>query len=211
VQLRLESKLTSEEYVTRGAWRDANLASCPRHPRGGCGFRSCGTYGRKQPAGLRVRRWYCPTSHETFSLLPDFAASRVSSTLAEIEGVVAVVQHARAQGVEPAERVARELRPDIERDGALRWVRRRRRWVEAALAVLIGLAPEVLAGCEPTLSSVRTALGCECALVRMREMAAAQLAHLPAPVGLAPRVKRAHRRAARRAHEMGPAPPALDE
>jgi hypothetical protein len=207
----LESKLTSEEYVTRSAWQEANLVSCPRHLRGGCGFRSCGSYVRKQPAGLRVRRWYCPTAHETFSLLPDFAASRVSSTLVEIERVVVAVQHAREHDGDSLELAARAMRPGIEPESAVRWVRRRLRWVEAALAVLIGLAPELLAGCEPTLSGVRTMLGCTCVLMRAREIAAVQLARMPAPVGFAPLVKRRRRRREARAHETGPDPPRTTE
>jgi hypothetical protein len=30
---------------------------------------------------MRVARWYCPRAQVTFSLLPDFAASRLSGTL----------------------------------------------------------------------------------------------------------------------------------
>lgn len=211
MQLRVQSELTSEEYVTRNGWRDANLLSCPRHRRGSCGFRSCGSYARKQPAGLRIRRWYCPTAHETFSLLPDFAASRVSSSLADIEQVAVVVQRAREKKGDSLELAARELRRDITPESAVRWVRRRLRWVDAALAVLIGLAPQLLAGCEPTLSSVRATLGCECVLVRAREIGAAQLAHLAAPVGFAPLAKRRRRRGGRRAHETGPDPPRAPE
>jgi len=86
---------------------------------------------RKKPAGLRVRRWYCPTAHETFSLLPDCAATRVSSTLAEIEAVVVAVERARRDSGYSLELVARARRPDIEPAGATRWVRRRLRWVRA--------------------------------------------------------------------------------
>jgi hypothetical protein len=207
----VQSELTSEEYVTRSGWRNANLLSCPRHPRGGCGFRSCGSYERKQPAGLRIRRWYCPTAHETFSLVPDFAASRVSSGLADIERVVVAVHRAREQRGDSLELAARELRRDIAPESAVRWVRRRLRWVDAALAVLIGLAPQLLAGCEPTLSSVRATLGCECVLVRAREIAAAHLAHLAAPVGFAPLAKRHRGRREPRAHETGPDPPPATE
>lgn len=185
--------------------------SCPRHPRGGCGFRSCGVYERKVPKGLFIRRWYCPKAHETFSLLPDFAASRVSSTLVDIERVVVAVHHARENQGDSLELAARTLRPDIAPESAVRWVRRRLRWVDAALAVLIGLAPDVLAGCEPTMSSVRAALGCECVLVRAREIAAAQLAQMPAPVGFAPLVKRHRSRRVHRAHETGPDPPRATE
>ena len=71
MQLRDPSSLTSEAYVAQRAWQDASLASCPRHPQGGCGFARHGTYPRQTPAGMRIARYYCPTAHETFSLLPD--------------------------------------------------------------------------------------------------------------------------------------------
>jgi hypothetical protein len=211
VQLRLKSTLTCEEYISHSAWLSANLVSCPVHARGGCRFRSCGTYERRRPAGLRIRRWYCPKAHRTFSLVPDFAASRISSSLHDIEQVAIEVERAREQTGYSLVLAARALRPNIEPEGAVRWVRRRLRWVEAALAVLMGLAPQLLAGCEPTLASVRAALGCGCVLVRAREIAAAQLAHLAAPVGFAPLAKRMRRRGKRRAHKTGPDPPCAQE
>jgi hypothetical protein len=47
-----------------------------------------GTYGRKFPAGVRVRRYLCPQSGQTVSLLPKCLAAHWSGTLAEIEGAV---------------------------------------------------------------------------------------------------------------------------
>lgn len=206
MQLRLKSELPSGEYISQSGWLSANLLSCPVHTRGGCRFRSCGSYLRKQPAGLRIRRWYCPKAQLTFSLVPDFAASRIASTLYEIEHVADAVQRALDNG-DGLELAARALRPDIEPAGALRWMRRRLRWVDAALAVLMGLAPQLLAGCEPSLTSVRAALGGGCVLVRVREIAAPQLEYLPAPVGFAPLSKRPRRRVKHRAHKTGPDPP----
>ena len=55
---------------------------------GGCGFARHGTYPRKTPPGMRVTRYYCPTAHETFSLLPDCLASRFPSDLDDLERVV---------------------------------------------------------------------------------------------------------------------------
>jgi hypothetical protein len=205
VQLRLPSKLTSEEYITREGWHDASLQSCPEHPKGGCGFRSCGSYERKEPRGLRIRRWYCPEAHLTFSLVPDFAAARVASTLLEVAQAVARFEAERERG-QSVEQAAAAVRPDIEPAGALRWVRRRRAWVSAAFAALVGIAPELLAGCEPTVASMRLALGGDC-LVRAREIVVAQLAHVPAPLGFAPLVRRGVLRVRRRAHAMGPDPP----
>jgi len=96
VQLRHTCSLSGEAYVARRAWRDASLAACPRHPRGGCGLVRHGTYGRRTPVGMRIARYYCPTAHETFSLLPDCLASRFPGALDPIEQVVATVETARS-------------------------------------------------------------------------------------------------------------------
>jgi Transposase DDE domain group 1 len=79
VQLRDPSSLTSEAYVAESAWQKASLSQCPRHRRGRCGFARHDTYPRATPAGMRITRYYCPTAHETFSLLPDCLASRFPS------------------------------------------------------------------------------------------------------------------------------------
>jgi hypothetical protein len=80
VQLRHATPLTSDACLAERAWEKASLARCPRHPAGGCGFARHGTYARKTPTGMRVTRYYCPTAHETFSLLPDCLANRRPST-----------------------------------------------------------------------------------------------------------------------------------
>ncbi|MGH8532263.1 MAG: hypothetical protein ACREV1_05885 [Gammaproteobacteria bacterium] len=91
MQLRFKTRLTSEEYVSRQAWRDASLPHCPLHPRGGCSLARHGTYERVNPPGTRVSRWYCPHGHRTFSLLPDCLAARFPGSLCAIEQVVAQV------------------------------------------------------------------------------------------------------------------------
>jgi hypothetical protein len=96
VQLRHECPLSGEAYVARSAWRDASLAVCPRHPRGGCGLVRHGTYPRRTPTGMRIARYYCPTAHETFSLLPDCLASHFPGALDAIEQVVATVEASRS-------------------------------------------------------------------------------------------------------------------
>jgi hypothetical protein len=47
---------------------------------------------------MQVARWYCPTGHTTFSLLPDCLASRLSGTLDADEEVVAAVDAKVAAG-----------------------------------------------------------------------------------------------------------------
>jgi hypothetical protein len=46
---------------------------------------------------MRIRRYYCRTSQQGFSLIPDFLAARVSGCLHQIEDVVAHVEDGRSQ------------------------------------------------------------------------------------------------------------------
>ena len=113
MQLRLKGEHSHDEYVTREGWRKASLRSCPLHPGGGCGFRACGSYTRKAPEGVVIRRWYCPTGHCTFSLIPDFVAARVPSSLIDIEDAVASVEAAVAAGISKRQ-AAHGVRPEVE-------------------------------------------------------------------------------------------------
>jgi hypothetical protein len=126
-----------------------------------------------------VARAYCAKGHTTFSLLPDCLASRLSSTLAAVEGVAAAVEQRETS----LEAVAGELRPEIGVQGAVRWVRRRVVAVAIALRVLKGLRPDVLSGVEPTLGDVRAALGVKDALPAVRGLAGEQLLRMPPYVG----------------------------
>lgn len=182
VQLRYETGYTSDDYVSRQAWRDATLPRCPHHPGGGCAFARHGTYERKTPAGTKIARWYCPRSHTTFSLLPDCLAARLPGTLNDLEAIVATAE--RAPSLEAA---ANALRPDaIELPGALRWLRRRVALVHRTVVLIIGLLPDRLAGCTATLTDLRERLGHEAVLMALRTLAARQLGQLPSPVGFYP-------------------------
>ena len=203
MQLRFATGLTSEDYVTQAGWLTATLERCPLHPEGGCGIARHTPYERVSPPGCKVARWYCRLGHTTFSLLPDFLCSRLTGTLEEVEGVVAAAEAARTQ-----EEGSEELRPDAELPGALRWLRRRVRAVHAGLAAAIGLLPGILAGCKPTVTSIRTALGAAIVLVRLRSEVGLQLAALPPPLGLGPRPARRRRPASAVQQETGPDPPA---
>ena len=134
MQLRFATGRTSTEYVTQEAWRDATLERCPLHPHGGCSFARHGTYGRVEPPGTRIPRWYCPESHCTFSLLADCFAARLSGTLTEVEAVVRLAEQASSR-----EAAADGLRLDIELPGVLRWLRHRIQPVHLALHLLRGL------------------------------------------------------------------------
>lgn len=177
VQLRHECPLSGEAYVARSAWRDARLAACPRHPRGGCGFVRHGTYPRRTPAGMRIARYYCPTAHETFSLLPDCLASHFPGELAAVEAVVATVDAARS-----VEAAADILRPDITLPSAVRWVRRRLTPIRRALLAIVTLMPDLFTG-DVRLAAMRVALATPSALLALRRQVAPHLATLPTPLG----------------------------
>ena len=83
MQLRFAIELTSTEYVSEQGWQKASLSHCPVHPEGGCGFCRHGTYRRVEPPGTQIARWDCPLGQQTFSLLPDCFAARLSGTLEE--------------------------------------------------------------------------------------------------------------------------------
>lgn len=179
VQLRFETGLTGADYVTREAWREARLSCCPLHPRGGCGFSRHGTYERKTPAGTLIARWYCPQAHRTFSLLPDHLAARFPGTLSEIERVVVTVEHAKS-----VETAADALRSDpVTLTSAVRWVRRRVAPVRALLSIVVGLFPQPLLGCAPTIAALRARLACPQVLMALREHAKAHLQALARPLG----------------------------
>ena len=202
MQLRFESDLTGEEYVSQQAWRNASLTRCPLHPKGGCGFARHGTYERLSPPGTRIARWYCPRAHCTFSLLPDALAARLPGTLAEVEAVVGAVEQAKSLEVACA-----ELRLDIELPGVLRWVRRRVQAIHASLNTLKGLLPERFAGCEPRLGAFAGRLGLDAVLQALRQIAAPYLALLPTPLGFSPRGARGGEPDRAHQHLAGPDPP----
>jgi hypothetical protein len=186
VQLRLRTGLTSEEYVKQKYWLTASLERCPLHPEGGCGFARHTSYERVEPPGTFIARYYCPEGHVTFSLLPDCLASRLSSTLAEVEDVVRRVE----ESAESFEQTAEKIRGDIHLQGAVRWVRRRVVATAVALLAIKGICPALFATRQPTLGDLRAALGVEQVLPKLRELAGPQVKSLPAPVGLGHRHRR---------------------
>ena len=151
---------------------------------------------------MRVARYYCAAGRRTFSLLPDCLASRLSSTLAEVEQVVIA-----AEAAPSLEQAAVRLRPDIETQGALRWVRRRLRPVRVALLAIATLLPQSFgeAGV-PALCAAQATLG-RPALVRLRSVAGEQLRSLPPPLGLGPRTVARRSRRPGLQHKTGPDPP----
>ena len=179
IQFLYSTDLTAEDYVKRKAWLDASPPACPYHPQGGCQLVPHGTYGRKFPSGTRVRRFLCPRSGQTVSLLPHCLAAHWPGTLAAVEQVV------RAAGQAPSlEAAANRLRTDrVSLASALRWVRRRVQAVQALLTALRTLFPERFGPLEPSLEAFGTALGSEAVLLSLRAVAEQRLGSLPAPAG----------------------------
>lgn len=207
MQLRFETKLTFEEYVTQRGWESATLSACPLCEPGTCSVERHGTYMRKVPAVAYVARYYCPEQRTTIGLLPDFYASRMPGTLDGIEdaavkaeaGTIARV----ADGLRPA-----DAEDAVTLDAAARWLRLRVAIVRATLVTVIGLMPDRFAGLPPRASAFRARLGTPRVLVALRGICAPHLHALGAPLGLVPR--RAATTGRDRAHQqsIGPDPPA---
>ncbi len=202
MQLRYKTGLTSEEYVSRQAWREATLDQCPLHARGGCGLARHGTYPRAEPPGTRIARWYCPQGHCTFSLLPDCLAARLPGTLAAVEAVVVAVEEAAS-----LEAAADRLRPEVELPGAIRWTRRRVQRVHVALTVLRGLEPARFVAWPLHLGGWRDRLGIVPVLPVLREIAADYLHEVPVPLGLRPPAGAGGESHCGAQQSMGPDPP----
>jgi hypothetical protein len=203
VQLRHATGLTSEEYVKQKGWLTASLEWCPLHPAGGCGFARHTSYGRVEPPGAFIARYRCPKARVTFSLLPDCLASRLSSTMAEVEDVARRVE----ESADSFERTAEGIRSDIQRQGAVRWVRRRVTAVCVALLAIKGLCPGPLAARQPTLEDFRAGLGIAQVLPKLRELAGPQVTKVPAPIGLGHRRRRRDNGRNRLQQETGADPP----
>ena len=178
-----ETNLTAEEYVKQEEWRNATAPKCPYHKDGGCELVAHGSYGRVSPQGLRVKRFLCPDSGRTVSLLPVFMAARLTGVLAEVERAVAAVEQAGDQAPQ-----WRKLHPARHFSGrARRWVMRRVRGVRALLGTLVTLYPERCGAAAATLTGFAglegVAPGEGLLLERLRLLARQQLEVLPAPVG----------------------------
>jgi hypothetical protein len=207
VVTRYPTTVTSEQYLIEEAWLAATLEQCPLHPEGGCGLSRHGSYRRVRPAGVRVARFLCPTARVTISLLPDFLASRLTGTLAEVERAVESAESAASQ-----EAALEQVRPAAEPDAVtllagLRWLRRRLSAVRAALIAAVTLVPS-LSGCRPTLGALRERLGVSDVLVTLRRSAAAHLPAMSSPLGFRARARRVRSERQRTPHEAGPDPPA---
>jgi hypothetical protein len=179
------------------------LELCPLHGERGCGFRSHGSYERKSPSGFRVGRFYCRKGHTTFSLLPDFAAARLSGTLADVEQAVECAQEASTLTA-----AAVTLRPELnDARSAVRWLRRRLRAIEGCLVALVTSLPELF-GTAPCLSAMRERLAVigPNLLLRLRVQGARILHCLQAPLGFSRCRQGCRVGESQRQHKVGPDP-----
>jgi hypothetical protein len=129
---------------------------------------------------MRVARWYCPSAGETFSLLPDCMATRLTGSLDEVESAVVAAESAGTGAA------AQELRlEEVELPGAQRWLARRLGGVRAGVRALMTALPGRL-GSEPEVLALRRVLATERALVSLRAVGAALLSYLPWPIGFHP-------------------------
>jgi hypothetical protein len=203
MQLRLRTNLTSEEYANQQAWQGAMLDGCPLHPKGGCTIRRHGSYSRKEPVGARIARFYCRMGQTTFSLLPDFAAARLSAELAEVEHAVDVA------GAAPTlASAARDLRPELNDErSAVRWLRRRVQAIRSALTALVTSVPELF-GTAACLGAVRERLGLQGSglLVQLRAVGESMLPLLRSPLGFFHRSRACPDDAREPQHKLGPDP-----
>lgn len=203
MQVRFSTNLTSEQYISQEAWRNATLEMCPLHGEQDCGLRVHSSYERKTPSGLRIGRYYCRKGQTTFSLLPDFVAARFSGTLAEVEQAIEVAESASTLTT-----AARTLRPELDDErSAVRWLRRRLDAVQTALRALVTLLPELF-GTAPRLDAVRRCLGQQEGglLIRLRAAGASMLHALPSPLGLFPRKRASTDSESQPQHKVGPDP-----
>jgi hypothetical protein len=183
VQVPLRTSSNAEAYIRNEEWRSARLSNCPAHPSGGCSLVRHGSYGRATPRGLRIARWYCPESRQTFSLLPDFLAARLPGSLGLVEDSVTAVNTAKS-----VEAAADALRgPDVTLPSAIRWLRRRIRAVKAVLAAVMRMAPEVSTEVFAGASTAGAGDSQEPMLVRLRRVLTPHiLGCIPAPLGFQP-------------------------
>ncbi len=143
VQLRLQTELTAEDYVSREEWRNASFPPCLKDLcRRDCGTMRHGTYGRKTPVPLRVARFDCRDCQTTFSRLPDFAAARRRGALQEIEDDMVVLAEAPSRWA-----AARRLFPHRdELSNAIRDLHGAFAAVSAFLAAVVTLRPDLFSG-----------------------------------------------------------------
>jgi hypothetical protein len=201
VQLPFELKLTLDEYLSQEAWLSATLPSCPIDGDG-CLPVGHGCYWRKYPQPVPIARFYCASSHTTFSLLPDFLSSRYRGALAEFEEVCVAAENGDCLAVANAVR-SLDGADNITARAAARWVGRRVILFQITLRALMGQLGQLVEGVR-TATQLRERLGCPAALVALRAAVAQNLGSLPPPLGFGPWPSAEQRTQKPRQHTMEP-------
>ena len=137
-----------------------------------------GRMSARPPQGVRIARWYAHRSlvlpREPHDLQPAARLSGGAAAGYARQCWKRLWWRPRAQGAWRRRRT-RCVADAIELPGAMRWVRRRVRLVHNALARVIGLIPDRLAGCVATMGAVRDRLKSKRALMELRGLLAEQL------------------------------------
>lgn len=135
----------------------------------------------------KIPRYYCRICQRTFSLLADCFAAGYGSSLAEIETVYKTVNN-----ISVFDHGAEQLRPDIELQGARRWLRRRKQRVRLAILVTA------------TILAVNIN---EIKILEIRQRITNHLQNIPTPIGFCHRPLSYWDSRKHLQHTMGPDPP----
>lgn len=180
MQILFQPKGTDEQYRTRNEWNTIRPPPCKWCQPGRCQLAFHGTYLRKRPKGIRIRRFRCRKTGRTISMLPIFMAARMMGTLQEAEEATV-----RLEAVQAKKRKRpnwRALRKRASVAATSQWSRRRARGVWEFLKKLPGLHPQECEGLTATVTAYRAAWGTQRVLRRCRKIAERELYDLPAPV-----------------------------
>ena len=106
------------------------------------------------------------------------------------------------------EAACRNLRPDIELPGVLRWARRRVQAVQAVLQAFKGLLPDRFP-CRCHAAAFAACLGVSEVLVALRPIGEPFLANVSTPLGFLPRRPQGGGRGGAYQQQVGPDPPGV--
>ena len=222
MQLLFPRDCTSEEYLKGKIWLKVDPPACPfcKAPSGDgkpepCGLIRHGVYARVEPEGTLIRRFRCPRTGRTVSLLPTFLLSHCRGRVKPVEDLAVKVesrqreQRRRTGKRLPQFALAEWLRPEVGLAGGVRWLRPRLRVVRLFLLGVRSLYPQ---HCPPSpqagVSEFRVLFGTGRVLAELRRLAECELHGLPRPLGLGPFKKCAAPGGEPRQHKSGLDPPA---
>ena len=189
MQSMYQCECTSEEYVTQRLWLEASVPECDYcKPEGlHCTPVLHGYYDRVHPRGARVRRYRCPRTGRTISMLPSCLVAYWQGDVETMERIALEREENSSFGKIAKWVAERFYLPGQPIEGPLRWVKRRVCAVNSFLQAMVQLYPDEFAGVEPTAAAMRGHLGRADVLVKLRQIARDDLVCLSPPLGLRPR------------------------